>query len=60
MFTTIIVQPIFNLLVLIYGLLLAHELGIDPANAIAEKLTKNDAKYPVEKAKGRNVKYTEL
>lgn len=46
--------------VLIYSLLLANELGIDPAQAITEKLAKNDAKYPVEKAKGRNVKYTEL
>jgi len=46
--------------VLIYGLLLANELGIDPAQAITEKLAKNDAKYTVEKARGRNAKYTEL
>lgn len=46
--------------VLIYGLLLAHEMGVDPVQAITDKLAKNDAKYPVEKARGRHTKYTEL
>lgn len=46
--------------VLIYTLLLAHDTGIDPADAIQRKLTKNDAKYPAEKAKGSRAKYTAL
>ncbi|MBN2840127.1 MAG: nucleotide pyrophosphohydrolase [Coriobacteriia bacterium] len=46
--------------VLIYALLLAHDTGIDPAEAVQRKLEKNDAKYPTEKAKGSRAKYTEL
>ena len=46
--------------VLIYALLLAHDTGIDPAQAVQRKLAKNDAKYPAEKAKGSKAKYTEL
>jgi len=44
----------------IYGLLMAHDLGIDLEEAITAKLAENGAKYPVEKAKGRREKYTEL
>ena len=46
--------------VLYYTLLLAHDLKIDPAKALASKLKKNAKKYPVRKAKGRITKYTEL
>lgn len=46
--------------VLIYGLLLAHEMDLDPAELIQSKLAKNDAKYPVLKSKGSAAKYTEL
>lgn len=46
--------------VLIYALLLAHDTGIDPAEAVQRKLAKNDAKYPAGKAKGSRAKYTEL
>lgn len=46
--------------VLIYALLLAHDTGIDPAQAVQRKLAKNNAKYPAEKAKGNRAKYTEL
>lgn len=41
-------------------LLLSHDLGIDVLQSLAEKLKKNEAKYPVEKARGRNVKYDQL
>ena len=34
--------------------------GIDLSDALAEKLAKNGAKYPVEKSRGRNAKYDEL
>jgi NTP pyrophosphatase (non-canonical NTP hydrolase) len=41
-------------------LLLAHDLKIDLAEALESKLKKAAGKYPVEKVKGRAVKYTEL
>jgi dCTP diphosphatase len=46
--------------VLIYALLLAHELKLDPAIIIQEKLAQNALKYPVAKARGSAKKYTEL
>lgn len=46
--------------VLIYTLLLAHDTGIDPAQAIERKLAANQAKYPADKARGSRTKYTEL
>ena len=41
-------------------LLLSHDLGIDIAAAAKKKIKKNEKKYPIEKAKGRHNKYTEL
>lgn len=41
-------------------LLLASELQLPLGDALLEKLKKDALKYPVEKAKGRNVKYDEL
>ncbi len=46
--------------VVIYALEFANIGGIDLAQAIEAKLAKNAAKYPVEKARGRSDKYTEL
>ena len=46
--------------VLIYALLLAHEVGIDPVEAIKKKLIQNAAKYPVSLAKGNAIKYSEF
>lgn len=46
--------------VLLYAMLLADKLGFDLAEAAREKLALNRAKYPVEKARGRSSKYTEL
>ena len=37
--------------VLIYLLLLSHDLGIDPVAAATAKVTENARKYPVEKAR---------
>lgn len=42
------------------ALLLAADLGIDLGDALEQKLAKDAQKYPVEKARGRNVKYDEL
>ncbi len=46
--------------VLIYLLLLAAELKLDPVEAAVKKLKENEGKYPVAKAKGKATKYTEL
>lgn len=46
--------------VLIYALLMADAVGIDPWVAIREKLAENALKYPVDRAKGRATKYTDL
>jgi dCTP diphosphatase len=46
--------------VLIYLLQLSHRLGIDPVAAARDKIAKNAAKYPIEKARGLSKKYTEL
>lgn len=46
--------------VLIYALLFAHMVGIDPTTAIRTKLAENARKYPVEKARGNATKYSDL
>jgi NTP pyrophosphatase (non-canonical NTP hydrolase) len=39
---------------------LCVHFGIDILNAVEAKIEKNNLKYPVDKAKGSNLKYTEL
>lgn len=39
---------------------LAHDLGIDIDEAVTCKIESNEARYPVERARGTNKKYTEL
>ena len=46
--------------VVIYALEFANIAGIDVAAAIERKMAANAQKYPVEKARGRSDKYTEL
>ena len=46
--------------VLSYCILLADVCGLDLDEIMNEKVTKNEAKYPVEKARGNAAKYTEL
>lgn len=46
--------------VLTYCIHLANRLGVDIDEIIRSKLEKTRAKYPVELAKGRMTKYTEL
>ncbi len=46
--------------VVIYALEFANVTGLDVAAAIETKMAANAKKYPVEKAKGRAEKYTEL
>ncbi|MDP3072839.1 MAG: nucleotide pyrophosphohydrolase [Opitutaceae bacterium] len=46
--------------VVIYALGFANVTGLDLTAAIDAKMAANAKKYPVEKAKGRSEKYTEL
>jgi dCTP diphosphatase len=46
--------------VVIYALEFANATGLDLARAIEAKMAANAEKYPVEKARGRADKYTEL
>ncbi len=42
------------------ALMFADEFDIDITEAITEKIVHNEKKYPIEKAKGLNKKYTDL
>lgn len=46
--------------VLYWVILMANDLDIDLNQALSDKMDKNEAKYPVEKARGNHKKYTEL
>ncbi len=46
--------------VLNIAFLLAHELDLDVKEIVMDKLRKNGEKYPVDKARGSNLKYDEL
>ena len=46
--------------VLSYCILMADVCGFDLDEIMNEKVTKNEAKYPVEKARGNAAKYTEF
>lgn len=43
-----------------YMILFAQKANIDIENAVLDKIKKSSEKYPVEKAKGKADKYTEL
>ena len=46
--------------VLVYSRNLLDKLGLDEDEIINSKMSKNEAKYPIEKAKGKSNKYNEL
>jgi dCTP diphosphatase len=46
--------------VAVYLIELADKVGVDLEEAIQRKMAKNAVKYPVEKAKGSNKKYSEF
>ncbi len=46
--------------VMIYLLLIAERAHFDLARAAAEKIERNEAKYPVDKARGNARKYSDL
>jgi NTP pyrophosphatase (non-canonical NTP hydrolase) len=43
-----------------YAFMLADKYGMDVSQIMQDKLTKNELKYPVEKARGSAKKYNEL
>ncbi|MEA5115940.1 MAG: nucleotide pyrophosphohydrolase [Geobacteraceae bacterium] len=46
--------------VLFFLIRFSQRFNIDLTNALLRKIDKSDKKYPVEKAKGKNTKYTKL
>lgn len=46
--------------VMMYCLMMADAVGVDPIAIMEEKLKRNAEKYPVEKSKGNSKKYTEF
>ena len=46
--------------VLYFVLLMCSNMGLDTSQLLKEKLAISGERYPVEKARGRNLKYTEL
>ena len=46
--------------VLVYSQNLLDKLGLDADEIVNMKMTQNEEKYPVEKAKGKSDKYSEL
>lgn len=45
---------------IVYSQNLLDKLGLDVDEIVNMKMSQNEAKYPVEKAKGNSNKYTEL
>ena len=46
--------------VLVYSQNMLDKLGLDADEIVNAKMSQNEAKYPVEKAKGNAAKYTDL
>ncbi|MGN0392317.1 MAG: nucleotide pyrophosphohydrolase [Bariatricus sp.] len=46
--------------VIVYSQNLLDKLGLDADEIVNMKMDQNEAKYPVEKAKGNSAKYTDL
>ncbi len=46
--------------VMVYSQNLLDKLGLDADEIVNMKMAQNEAKYPIEKAKGKSNKYTEL
>jgi NTP pyrophosphatase (non-canonical NTP hydrolase) len=43
-----------------YLMLLCNELDVDIEKAVVKKIKKDGIKYPIEKAKGKHLKYNKL
>ncbi len=43
-----------------YCILLCHQIGVDPKKIILDKMEISAKKYPIDKAKGKSIKYNKL
>lgn len=43
-----------------YCILLCHQIGVNPKKIILDKMEISAKKYPIEKAKGKSIKYNKL
>lgn len=46
--------------ILIYALLFADSIGVDPLEIINDKIARNEERFPVSKVKGNSGKYTKV
>lgn len=46
--------------VFMYALMITDKYNLDIKDIIMSKISKNEAKYPIEKSKGKSSKYTEF
>ncbi len=46
--------------IVVYLLYLSHDLGIDLLDSIDKKISENDSKYPINKSKGKSLKYNQI
>lgn len=46
--------------ILIYSLLLADSIGVDPIDIIESKMTRNEKRFPIDKVKGNSGKNTRV
>jgi NTP pyrophosphatase (non-canonical NTP hydrolase) len=46
--------------IMVYALMFAHRNSFDVEKIIMDKMKKNGEKYPIDKAKGKSTKYTDL
>ena len=46
--------------IMIYLILISHELGINLFEEVRQKVELNDQRYPADKVRGRSTKYTDL
>ena len=53
-------KAVWNIFFDDYGENLIDKLGVDPDEIVNKKMDQNEAKYPVEKAKGKANKYDQL
>ena len=46
--------------ILIFSFLISHKLGVNIEDIILSKLEKNSIKYPIDKSKGKALKYSKI
>jgi len=46
--------------IIVYLLYLSHDLDIDLLDSVDKKISENDSKYPIDKSKGKSLKYNQI